>query len=67
MEKKIGINKEFGRMYAKTALKADHRERKQIVLKYAKDAYSGYVYVEGQKAKMVYNAKNCQENDRKNG
>lgn len=61
MEKKIGTNKALGRMYAKTVLKADHRERKQIILKYAKEAYSGYVYVEGQKAKRAYNAKTAEK------
>lgn len=61
MEKKIGINKELERMSAKAALKADHRERKQIILKYAKEAYSGYVYVEGQKAKRAYNAKTAEK------
>ena len=61
MEKKIGINEELERMSAKAALNADYRERKRIVLKYAKDSYLGYVYVEGKKAKKAYNAKTAEK------
>ena len=50
-------------MSAKAALNADYRERKRIVLKYAKDSYLGYVYVEGKKAKKGIQCKNCRETD----
>ena len=63
MEKKIGINEELERMSAKAALNADYRERKRIVLKYAKDTVLGLCLCRGKESEKGIQCKNCRETD----